>query len=423
MTYIDTAIEKDRKDPLRSFRSRFIFPDASLIYVDGNSLGPLSFQSEQRMQKAVESEWGTRLIRGWNDGWWDLPVKLGNELAHLIGAREGEVLVCDSTSVNLFKLVWAALTMQSDRSKLVTDELNFPSDLYIMQGILKNHPGRFQLDLLESHDGNSVHPDEVDKKIDGHTALVCLSHVSFKSAFMYDMHAVTSRAHSQGAMVLWDLSHAAGAVPVDLNGSGADLAVGCTYKYLNGGPGSPAYLYVRKELQEQLQPPIWGWFGVSNPFDFSLEFDPYAGIRRFLVGSPPILSMIPVETGLKMIREAGMDRIREKSLAQSEFFMKMVTKVLLEHGYTIGSPREPGQRGSHVSLRHPEGYRICQALADPVEGAYTILPDFREPDHIRIGIAPLYNTFEELVVVVQELKRIVENRIYEKYSPVRETVT
>jgi kynureninase len=325
--------------------------------------------------------------------------------------------------VNLFKLVWAALTMQSDRSKLVTDELNFPSDLYIMQGILKNHPGRFQLDLLESHDGISVHPDEMDKKIDGHTALVSLSHVSFKSAFMYDMHAVTSRVHSQGAMVLWDLSHAAGAVPVDLNGSGADMAVGCTYKYLNGGPGSPAYLYVRKDLQERLQPPIWGWFGVSNPFDFSLEFDPSGGIRRFLVGSPPILSMIPVETGLKMIREAGMDRIREKSLAQSEFIMKMVTKVLLEQGFTIGSPRKPGQRGSHVSLRHPEGYRICQALADPDEGAYTILPDFREPDHIRIGIAPLYNTFEELVIVVQELKRIVENRIYEKYSIVRETVT
>ena len=423
MSFVDAALEKDHTDPLRTFRQHFKLSDASLIYVDGNSLGPLSDLSEQRLHKAVEKEWGERLIRGWNDAWWEMPVQLGDELAPLIGARKGEVLICDSTSVNLYKLVWAALSLSHTNGKLVTDDLNFPSDLYVMQGILENHPGTFHLELLKSGDGISMSQKEIEEKITDETALVCLSHVSFKSAFMYDMKKVTDLAHSKGALVIWDLSHAAGAVPINLEGSGADMAVGCTYKYLNGGPGSPAYLYVRKEIQDRLQSPIWGWLGEIHPFDFHLEFRPSSGIRKFLVGSPPILSLIPVETGLTIIKEAGMDRIRDKSVAQSQFFIDMASTDLLDLGYTIGSPRHPHQRGSHVALRHPEGYRICQALTDPTEGKYTIIPDFREPDHIRIGIAPLYNTFMELVLVVQELKRIVENRVYVNYGKKRKTVT
>jgi kynureninase len=259
--------------------------------------------------------------------------------------------------------------------------------------------------------------------VDDRTALVSFSHVTFKSAFRYRMKEITSLAHESGAMVLWDLSHSIGAVPGELNEAIADLAVGCTYKYLNGGPGSPAFLYVRKDLQEKLMSPIWGWFGEQNPFDFELSYRPGKGIRKFLAGTPPIISMKAVEPTLDMMIEAGMDRIREKSLAQTEFLIKMAETFLVTLGFEIGSPLNPEDRGSHISFRHPEAYRLCKALIDPQSGNKVVIPDFRDPDNIRIAVTPLYTSFSDLFRAVLEIKAVIEDEIYLKYSPDREQVT
>lgn len=305
----------------------------------------------------------------------------------------------------------------------MTDELNFPSDLYILQGLVKALGAGYELVVVSSRDGMTIDTGDLKEKIDDNTALVSLSHVAFKSAFRYNMKEITALAHEKGAMILWDLSHSIGAVPGELNESDADLAVGCTYKYLNGGPGSPAFLYVRRDLQEKLSSPIWGWFGEKNPFDFSLKYRPGEGINRFLAGTPPILSLKAIEPTLDMLNEAGMEIIRKKSVSQSEFLLRLAEAFLWPLGFQPGSPMDPEQRGSHVSLRHPEAYRICKALIDPEVGNAVVIPDFREPDNIRLGITPLYTTYTEIFMAVREIRNIVENGLFLKYSPAREQVT
>jgi kynureninase len=413
----------DELDELSAYRSRFVSGDERLIYLDGNSLGKLPVESKTILDRTVNLEWGERLIRSWNKEWYSKNRELGDKIAPIAGASEGEVIITDTTSVNLYKLAHAALKFKEGRRRIVTDGLNFPSDLYILQGLVRAFGEGYELVVVSSRDGMTIDTGDLKEKIDDNTALVSLSHVAFKSAFRYNMKEITALAHGKGAMMLWDLSHSIGAVPGELNESNADLAVGCTYKYLNGGPGSPAFLYVRKDLQEKLSSPIWGWFGEKNPFDFALEYRPGEGISRFLAGTPPILSLKAIEPTIDMLNEAGMQTIRKKSVTQSEYLMKLAKELLWPLGFQPGSPLDPEKRGSHISLRHPEAYRICKALIDPHVGEAVVIPDFREPDNIRLGITPLYTTYTEIFVAITEIRNIVENKLFSKYSPAREQVT
>jgi kynureninase len=394
-----------------------------MIYLDGNSLGRLPKATLDRMRAVLEVEWGQQLIRSWNAGWYRVPQRVGDKTAELVGSGPGQVVVSDSTTVNLFKLVMAALEIQRrqgpERTRIVSDVLNFPSDLYVLQGAAHLWGGRHQLHLVPSEDGVQVDPGALTDAIDGQTALVTLSHVVFKSGFMYDAAAVTSYAHRMGALVLWDLSHSVGAVPIELDRWGVDLAVGCTYKYLNGGPGAPAFLYVRRELQEALRSPIWGWFGQRTPFDFSVDYEPAEGISRFLVGTPPILSLLALEPALDLTLEAGIERIRHKSEQLTSYLVYLVDEVLAPLGFGLGSPRHPALRGSHVSVRHPEAYRINRGLIEEMQ----VLPDFREPDNIRLGLAPLYTSFADVWEAVDRMRRVVEGGTYLRYPRQRLSVT
>jgi kynureninase len=407
-----TAIQLDGQDPLREFRSRFVIADPDLIYLDGNSLGRLSRRAAERVTEVVEREWGHALIRSWNQGWWDAPLRAGEKIARLAGAGPGQVTVSDTTSINLFKLVLSALALRPERKRIVTDTLNFPSDLYILQGCVRLLGGRHTIMRIGSRDGD-VTPDVAafSAAIDDDTALVTLSHVTFKSGYLYDMAAISRQAHRHGALVLWDLSHSIGAVPMDLDGWGADFAIGCTYKYLNGGPGSPAFLYVRKELQETAISPIWGWWGQQDPFAFGLDFTPAPGIQRFLAGTQPMLSLLAMEAALDVLLEAGIEPLRRKSRLLTEYMLSLAEMVLVPLGFAAGTPRDPQRRGAHVSLRHPEGYRINRALIEELN----VLPDFRAPDNLRLGLAPLYTSFAEVWEAVDRIRRAVAEKRYEKY--------
>ena len=396
----------DAQDPLAPFREQFAFPDPNLIYLDGNSLGRLPLPTVALAHDLVQRQWGDRLIRTWNEGSWDAPLRIGAKIARLIGAHEDEVIVGDSTSTNLFKLAVGALLLNPERDHILTDDLNFPSDLYILQGIATLLGNRHRIERLGSPDG--IHGANVADALNAQTALLTLSHTTFKSAYIYDMHAITAQAHEAGALVLWDLSHSVGSVEVDLNGAQADLAVGCTYKYLNGGPGSPAFLYVRRDLQARLLNPISGWIGQAQPFAFDLDYTPTEGMRRFLTGTPSVISLSLIESGVELLLQAGMDKLRQKSILQTEYFISLWEHLLQPLGYTLNSPTQTAQRGSHVALGHAEGLRIDLALIE----CFNILPDFRAPNNIRIGIAPLYTRYEDLYRAVKALQTIVEERLY-----------
>jgi kynureninase len=437
------ARQLDDEDALAGFRSRFVVDDPDLIYLDGNSLGRLPRDTIARTRRLVEQGWGQRLIRGWNDGWMDLNARIGDKIAQLLGASPGEIALADSTSTNLYKLALAALRARPGRTKIVTDDLNFPSDVYIFQGLAssggiarsagqeagfgipapaeRSNPAPaergpqtgWHVKIIPSLDGIHGPVDGLLAAIDQDTALVSLSHTVFKSAYTYDMAAITAPAHRMGALTLWDLSHSAGSVIVDLNSTNADLAVGCTYKYLNGGPGAPAFLYVRKDMQDKLSNPISGWFGQQNAFAFGLEYEPAPGIRRFLTGTPSILSIAPIEIGVDLLLEAGMERLRAKSVRQTEYLIALWRELLAPLGFTMNSPSDPASRGSHISLGHPDGWRIDQALIEEMN----VLPDFRKPDNIRLGITPLYTTYTEIHEAVVRMKRVVEEGLYKKYDP------
>jgi len=415
-----TASQHDYQDPLRGYRSSFVITDPDLIYMDGNSLGRLPLAAEGRINTLVKDEWGTDLVRGWNKGWWEAPQRVGEKIAQLVGAAPGQVVVSDSTSVNLFKLTASALQLRPERLKIITDKLNFPSDLYILQGLVQLLGSRHEIVRIGSKDGDLT-PDleAMLAAIDENTALVTLSHVVYKSGYLYDMQAITAKAHQAGALVLWDLSHSVGAVPIELDSAGADFAIGCTYKYLNGGPGSPAFLYVNKNLQAQASSPIWGWWGQSAPFEFGLDYSPAPGVNRFLAGSQPMLSLLAMEAALAPMLEAGMEAIRRKSMLMTEYMIGLSDEILTPLGFILGTPRNPERRGSHVSLRHPEGYRINRAMIDEMN----VIPDFREPDNIRFGLAPLYTSFEEIWQTVERVRIVMQEKRYEKYPKERLTVT
>jgi len=412
------SLKLDAEDKLSLYKSRFYIPDPNLIYLDGNSLGRLTLNALDDIENTLKVEWGRDLISSWNKSWINLPSEIGDKIASITGADQGEIIVADSTSVNLFKLAVAALKYQSGKKNIISDTLNFPSDLYVLQGAVDFLDSGHNIRLATSEDGISIDYNELESLIDKDTALICLSHVAFKTSFMYDMCRITKLAHDYGALVLWDLSHAVGAVPVKLKASGADLAVGCTYKYLNGGPGSPAFIYVNKKLQSKIQQSIWGWLGTKDPFSFNLDYIPANSIDRFVSGSPPIVSLKAINCGVDLLLEAGMENIRYKSIKQTEYLIYLAEQKLYNLGFALGSPKESNNRGSHVSLCHPESFRICKAMIDS-----GIIPDFRAPDSIRFGITPLYISYIDIYNAIEKLYSIVKNRLYEKYSFERGKVT
>jgi kynureninase len=414
------AAKLDQQDPLASYREQFVVKDPDLIYLDGNSLGRLPKAVIKRMQKAVEEEWGTDLIRSWNKGWWESPTRIGEKIALLLGAAEGQVIVGDQTSINLFKLATAALTLHPEKKRIITDTSNFPSDLYILQGLVNLLGNRHEIIRIGAQD-DDITPDltALENAVNENTALVTLSHVTFKSGYLYDMAHITELAHRKGALILWDLSHSAGAVPVELDKCNVDFAVGCTYKYLNGGPGAPAFLYTNKSLQNNVTSPIWGWWGQSNPFEFNLDYKPAQGIQRFLVGTVPMLSMLAMQEALNPLLDAGMVALRAKSIMMTDYASFLTDTLLAPLGFSLGSPRDSARRGSHISIRHEEGYRINRALIDEMN----VIPDFRDPDNIRLGFAPLYISFSDIWEGFDRIRKVVEEKRYEKYPKQRLVVT
>jgi kynureninase len=413
----EEARSRDRGDPLARFRDEFVFEEGGPLYLDGNSLGRLPKRTASAVERTVRAEWGSRLVRGWNEGWVDAPRRVGDKLARLLGASPGEVTVSDATSVNLFKLAVAALRARPGRKTIVTDALNFPSDLYVLGGAAELLGGRVV--VVPARDGITVEAADLDAAITEDTALVSLSQVAYKSGFLHDLEAVTALAHAAGALVLWDVSHSAGVVPIDLEASGADLAVGCTYKYLSGGPGSPAFLYVRRSLQRTLENPIRGWFSRHEPFSFHGSYEPARDLSRFLVGTPPILSLAAAEAGVDLVLEAGIDPLREKSVALGEFLVRLWEALLAPRGVSLRSPREAARRGSHVSFGHREGLAVDRALIDEMK----VIPDFRPPDVIRFGFAPLYTRFEDLYEAADRFRRVIDEESWKRYAGAGPAVT
>jgi kynureninase len=414
------AQQLDSQDSLASYREQFVANDPNLIYLDGNSLGRLPKSVITRVQELVEQEWGTDLIRGWNKGWWESPSRIGEKIASLLGAAEGQVVVGDQTSINLFKLATAALTLQPQRKRIITDTFNFPSDLYILQGINNLLGNNHEIIQVGASD-NDITPDlaALEDAINEETALVTLSHVTFKSGYLYDMAYITDLAHRKGALVLWDLSHSAGAVSIELDKCNVDFAIGCTYKYLNGGPGAPAFLYVNKRIQNVVTSPIWGWWGQNNPFAFDLEYRPAPGVQRFLAGTAPMLSTLAMEEALTPLLDAGMNALRAKSILMTDYASFLTDEVLAPLGFSLGSPRDSAQRGSHISIRHEEGYRINRAMIEEMN----VIPDFRAPYNIRLGFAPLYISFTDIWEGFDRIRKVVKEKRYEKYPQQRLTVT
>jgi len=407
MTAFDRARAEalDAADPLARFRDRFVVEDPERIYVDGNSLGRLPRETAERLGARVQ-EWGSRLVTAWPD-WIELPECVGDLLAPVLGARPGEVLMTDSTTVNLYKLAAAALDTSPGRRVIVTDAANFPTDRYVFQGLASREGA--ELRLLESHPVEGPTAAEVEEACAlGDVALVSLQHVGYRSGAIADMEAVTAAAHEAGALVLWDLSHSAGAVPVRLDQVGADLAAGCTYKYLNAGPGALAYLYVRKDLQEELRSPIWGWFGQRDQFLMGPGYEPVPGIGRFLAGTPAILDLTAAEVGIQLTAEAGLEALRAKSVALTELVVELHDAWLAPLGFQLGSPRDPERRGGHVSLQHEEAWPICRALME----RGNVVPDFRSPDSIRIGLPPLYMRFVDVWDALDRLRRLIEAGVH-----------
>ncbi|WP_369026620.1 kynureninase [Qipengyuania sp. RANM35] len=388
---LERARTLDAGDPLREFRDRFDVAEG-VIYLDGNSLGALPRATPDRIAEVVRGEWGEGLIRSWNGAdWIGMPQRVGAKIAPLVGAHPHEVIACDSTSVNLFKLISAALAMRPGRKVVLSEPGNFPTDLYMIAGLEQQGLAERRLAPREA----------MAEAIDDDVALLMLTHVHYKTGAIFDMAALTEAAHAKGALVLWDLSHSGGALPVDLNACNADFAVGCGYKYFNGGPGAPAYLFVAERHQVEVQQPLTGWMGHAAPFAFSDDYAPAPGVDRMLCGTPPILGLAALEVGVDLIAEIGVERLYAKSQALSEFFRQCVS----EHGIELEvvSPIDPAQRGSQLSFRHPEAYAICQALI-----ARGVIGDFRDPDILRLGFAPAYLRFGDMAEAARHLAEVLE---------------
>ena len=359
------------------------------MYFDGNSLGRPTTLALERIAYLGET-WAQRLIRGWDEGWLEMPLRVGDQLAEgVLGARSGEVAVVDSTTVNLYRVASAALDAQRDRRTIVIERSEFPTDRYVVEGLARERD--LEIRWLDGDPVEGLGTDQIGEAIREDTALLILSAVNYRSAGIVDMRAVMNLAREAGALVLWDLSHAAGSIPVELESNGIDLAVGCTYKYLNGGPGAPAFLYVRTGLQDELRPPIQGWFAQRDQFEMGPTFERQAGIAGWLVGTPPILALTAVQAGVELVAEAGIAAVREKSVALTDYAIALAEEWLTPLGCTVGSPRNSARRGGHVAIRHTDARRLTRAMIDR-----GVIPDFRAPDTIRIGLSPLSTSFDDV---------------------------
>jgi kynureninase len=408
---LSTIQALDAADPLRHKRDDFVVPD-HLTYLDGNSLGLLPKSTLERVSRMICRQWGGDAVMSWNiHGWIGLPQRLGAQIAPLIGAEAKEVIVADSASVNVFKLLAAACKAQGSRTTILSEPGNFPTDLYIAQGVAE---------LLQDRHVRTVCAEEIVAAIDADTAVVLLTHVHYKSGRKLDMAAITAAAHAKGALVLWDLCHSAGAVPVNLNACGADLAIGCGYKFLNGGPGAPAFLFVAEALQESLRSPLSGWMGHAAPFAFDDDYVPARGIGRFLCGTPSIIAMAALEQGIASFEGTDLELLWQKARQLSQTFIELVDAKCSGLGLRLISPRDPYARGSHVSFAHDEdAYAVCQALI-----ARGVIPDFRAPDAVRFGFTPLYTSFEDVWKATETLRDVLAQRAWEEPAyQVRAAVT
>ena len=387
----------DKQDPLSKYREEFFLPK-NTIYFDGNSLGPVPTKTIKNLNKTINEEWGKDLINSWNKAnWINLPQTLGNKIAPLLGAKSGEVVVVDSTSLNLFKVLTSALRLNKNRKKIVSESTNFPSDLYILEGVngmLNNH---YECQLID---------DDInfEKYIDSSTAVVMLSHINYKTGRISDMKKITDYAHQQGALVVWDLSHSVGVIPMDLHNIGVDFAVGCTYKHLNGGPGAPGFLYVHSDLIEIVSQPLSGWLGHSDPFAFEAKYTPANNINKFICGTPSILSYKAVESALDIFDEISLEQVREKSIQLSELFIKLIQQECGDFGFELFSPSDAAHRGSQISYKHENAYPIMQSLI-----SRGIIGDYREPNILRFGISPLYMRYEDVWNAIICLKNIMQS--------------
>jgi len=401
MTTREDCAALDADDPLAKFRARFHLPEG--VYLDGNSLGALPKAAAERAREVIGREWGEGLIRSWNDAdWIGLPFKVGGKIARLIGAAPDEVVACDSTSVNLFKLLAAAFALRPERRVLLTDSDNFPTDNYVAEGVENFLGGDIERRVVAA--------DDIVGAIGPETAVVSLTQVNYRTGRIHDMARISAAAAAAGALSLWDLSHSAGAIPVDLNGAGADLAAGCGYKYLNGGPGAPAYLFVAARHHESIRQPISGWMGHAAPFDSAPDFRPAPGIGRMLSGTPPVLALALLECGLDMLIEAGMDALRAKSMALSALFMSLVEANCAGHGLNLLSPEDSVLRGSQVSYGYENGYGAIQALI-----ARGVVGDFRQPNVMRFGFAPLYLRYVDVWDAAQALGEVLADEEWRGY--------
>jgi kynureninase len=395
------AAERDRADPLASFRAEFLIPDDEIVYMDGNSLGRPLRAVGDALARVVGEDWSARLIRSWTEGWMELPLTLGDQIGALLGAAAGQVAVADSTTVCFYKAASAALDARPGRLEIVTDRGNFPTDRYVLESLAAARGLRVR--WLEPAD-RTLGPSraEVAAVLSDETALVTFTHVDYRSAAILDMTAITQLAHDAGALTIWDLSHSVGSVPVELDAAGADLAVGCTYKYLFGGPGAPAFIYVRSDLQAALRQPVWGWLGRRDPFRMDPGYEPAAGIRGFLSGTPPILALSALAPGIEVVTRAGLDLIRAKGIALTELAITLADRWLAGHGVTVASPRDARIRGAHVALAHRDAAALCGRLADR-----GVLVDYRAPDVVRLGLSPLTTRFVEVWDGVSVLREVL----------------
>ncbi len=402
----------DGSDPLAPFRTEFALDPSGVVYLDGNSLGRPPQGVRDAITRVVDQEWAQQLVRGWNH-WIDLPRKIGDDLAvSLLKAEPGEVLVCDSTSVNLYKLASAAAqAAPASRTVIVTDDDNFPTDRYILEGVAQQQ--NMTVRTVSSDINNGIDQRALAAAVREDTALVCLSHVAYRSGALADMAAITELAHAAGALMLWDLCHSVASVPIDLSGSGCDLAVGCTYKHLNAGPGAPAFLYVRQDLQTKLQQPIWGWFSQKDQFDMGPDYSPLPGVGQFAVGTPPIIGLAAVEAAVELVAKAGIDAIREKSLRLNTYASALFETHLVSLGFSMASPPKPPDRGGHVTLHHPQAWQISQAMH-----ARNVIGDYREPHRIRLGFAPLYNSYSDIHTAVTTMADIVTRGEHKHFDSV-----
>ncbi len=407
----DALAARDAADPLAPFRDRFTLPDG-VLYLDGNSLGALPRATAARVADVVTREWGTGLIRSWNDaGWIDLATRVGDKIARLVGAAPGSVVVADSTSVNLFKLLGAALALRPGRRVILSEQGNFPTDLYIAEGLAA---------LLErGHSLRTVRWDAITEAIDDDVAVVMLTEVNYHTGRLLDMAAITRAAHAKGALVLWDLAHTAGAMPVRLAAADADFAVGCGYKFLNGGPGAPAFLHVNPRLHATVRFPITGWFGHASPFAFEPSFRAGAGMAGALVGTPPVISLSALEVGVDLALEADLALVRAKSVEMTSVFAALVQACCAGRGLRLVSPADAAQRGSQVCFAHPEAHAIMQALIER-----GVIGDYRAPDILRFGITPLYLRFADIWDAVEILSDVMATGVWrESRFQVRRAVT